>query len=309
MRFFFAVDIHSSETCFRKFLNAVDIYEADVAILLGDLRGKVIVPIVQNSDGTYTTDFLGRKSVIKNENELAQLEKKIGAVGYYPYKSTVEEITKIQSNPELMDELFLKFFSERVESWFRLAEDRLAKSKTKLFIAAGNDDPLEIEETLNKSTRFVNIGDKKVEVGEHEIICCTYSGITPWKTPRECEEVELASRIQSLTSKVRNFENSIFLMHDPPIDTILDVCPKLSKDMTPSATDEIHAGSKAVLDAITKCQPILSIHGHIHESKGVIEIGRTICVNPGSEYAQGILRGAIIDIVKGKIKTKMLTSG
>jgi hypothetical protein len=309
MRFFFAVDVHSSETCFRKFLNAVDVYETDVAMLLGDLRGKVIVPIVQSPDGTYSTDFLGRKTVVKNETEIAQLEKKVGAVGYYPYRCTAEEIAKIQSNPELMDTLFLQFFTERIESWSKLAEERLANSKAKLFIAAGNDDPLEIEDTLNKSKRFVNIGDKKVDVDGHEIICCTYSGPTPWNTPRECKEEELATRIQSLTSQVQDFENSIFVTHDPPIDTILDVCPKLSEDMTPSATDEIHAGSKAVLDAITKCQPLLSIHGHIHESKGVIEIGRTMCINPGSEYAQGILRGAIVDIVKGKIKTKMLTSG
>jgi Icc-related predicted phosphoesterase len=309
MRFFFAADIHSSETCFRKFLNAVDIYGADVAVLLGDLRGKVIVPIVQSPEGTYSSDFLGRKTIAKNETEVTQLEKKIGAVGYYPYRATGEEIAKLQSNPELMDSLFQKFFSERIESWSKLAEERLAKSKAKLFIAAGNDDPLEIETTLNKSTRFVNVGDKKFEVDEHEIICCTYSGLTPWKTPRECEEDELAARIESLTSQVRDFENSIFLTHDPPIDTILDVCPKLSEDMTPSATDEIHAGSKAVLDAIKKYQPLLSIHGHIHESKGIIEIGRTICINPGSEYSQGILRGVIVDVVKGKVKTRMLTSG
>jgi len=309
MRFFFAVDVHSSETCFRKFLNAVDVYGVDVAMLLGDLRGKVIVPIVQSPDGTYSTDFLGRKAVVKNEAEIAQLEKKIGAVGYYPYRSTGEEIAKIQSNPELMDALFLKFFTERMESWSKLAEERLAKSKAKLFIAAGNDDPLEIEDTLNRSKRFVNIGEKKVDVDGHEVICCTYSCPTPWNTPRECKEEELASRIQSLTSQIQDFESSVFITHDPPIDTILDVCPKLSEDMTPSATDEIHAGSKAVLDAITQHQPLLSIHGHIHEAKGIIEIGRTMCINPGSEYAQGILRAAIVDIVNGKIKTKMLTSG
>jgi Icc-related predicted phosphoesterase len=309
MRFFFAADIHSSETCFRKFLNAVDIYGVDVAVLLGDLRGKVIVPIVQGADGTYISDFLGRKTVAKDENELTQLEKKVGAVGYYPYRATGDEIAKLQSNPELMDGLFLRFFSDRLESWAKLADERLAKSKARVFIAAGNDDPLEIEETLNKSKRMVNVGDRKFEVDEHEIICCTYSGLSPWKTPRECSEDELAARIEALTSQIQNFENSIFLMHDPPINTILDVCPKLSEDMTPSATDEIHAGSKAVLDAIQKYQPILSIHGHIHESKGIIQIARTTCINTGSEYSQGVLRGAIVDIVNGKVKTRMLTSG
>ncbi|HUK50137.1 MAG TPA: hypothetical protein VLV18_03800 [Terriglobales bacterium] len=309
MRFFFAADLHSSETCFRKFLSAVDIYGIDVAFLLGDLRGKVIVPLVREPDGSYLSDFLGRKTVAKNDDELVQLEKKIGAVGYYPYRATQEEIARLKTNPELMDALFLKFFSERMESWSNLAEQRLAKSNAKLFIAAGNDDPLEIETVLNKSTRMANVGDRKVEVDEHEIICCTYSGPSPWKTPREVEEDVLASRIEALTSQVHNFENSIFLMHDPPVDTILDVCPKLSEDMKPSATDEIHAGSKSVLTAIQKYQPLLSVHGHIHESKGIIEIGRTVSINPGSEYAQGVLRGAIVDVVKRKIKTRMLTSG
>ena len=156
---------------------------------------------------------------------------------------------------------------------------------------------------------MLNVGDKKFEIDDHEVICCTYSGPSPWNTPRECAEEELAAKISVLTSQVHNFENSIFLMHDPPVDTILDACPKLSEDMTPSATDEIHAGSKSVLNAIQKFQPLLSVHGHIHESKGIIEIGRTVCINPGSEYAQGVLRGAIVDISKGRIKTKMLTSG
>ncbi len=309
MRFFFAADIHSSETCFRKFLNAVDVYGVDVAFLLGDLRGKVIVPIIRNSNGTYVSDFLGRKSVMKTDGEVTDLEKKVGSVGYYPYRTTEEELRELKGSEERMDELFLRFFSQRLESWFKLADERMAGKKVRLFIAAANDDPVEIESTLNKSTRILNVGDKKFDVDDHEIICCTYSGLTPWKTPRECNEEGLAAKIHALTSNVKNFGQSIFLLHDPPIGTTLDVAPKLSADMAPSATDEIHVGSKAVLNAIQEYQPLLSVHGHIHESKGIIEIGRTICINPGSEYAQGILRGAIVDIANGKVKTRMLTSG
>ena len=68
-------------------------------------------------------------------------------------------------------------------------------------------------------------------------------------------------------------------------------------------------GSSAVRSAIEKHQPLLGLHGHIHESKGFVKIGRTFCVNPGSEYGEGILRGVIIDLEDGKVKNFLLTQG
>jgi Icc-related predicted phosphoesterase len=69
------------------------------------------------------------------------------------------------------------------------------------------------------------------------------------------------------------------------------------------------AGSQVVRDAIQKYQPLLSLHGHIHESRGVIKIGRTTAVNPGSEYGEGILRGAIVNLEGDRVKSAQLTSG
>ncbi|MDX6513728.1 MAG: uncharacterized protein QOE36_3232, partial [Gaiellaceae bacterium] len=54
-------------------------------------------------------------------------------------------------------------------------------------------------------------------------------------------------------------------------------------------------GSTAVRAALESYGPRLSLHGHIHESRGVARVGRTIAINPGSEYGEGILRGLIID--------------
>jgi Icc-related predicted phosphoesterase len=67
-------------------------------------------------------------------------------------------------------------------------------------------------------------------------------------------------------------------------------------------------GSKAVRRAIETYQPILSLHGHIHESRGVATIGRTVCINPGSEYPDGVLRGAIVDFDRDGVKSYVLTS-
>ena len=68
-------------------------------------------------------------------------------------------------------------------------------------------------------------------------------------------------------------------------------------------------GSHAVRSAIEKNQPLLGLHGHIHESKGIANIGRTLCINAGSEYSQGILRAAIVNLEKDKVKGYMLISG
>jgi len=65
----------------------------------------------------------------------------------------------------------------------------------------------------------------------------------------------------------------------------------------------------AVREAIEKYKPLLGLHGHIHESRGVVNIGRTLCINPGSEYGEGIIRGAIVDLAKDKVLSYQLTSG
>ncbi len=61
--------------------------------------------------------------------------------------------------------------------------------------------------------------------------------------------------------------------------------------------------------AIEKYKPLLGLHGHVHESKGFVNIGSTLCINPGSEYGEGILRGVIVELGDGKVKNYLLTQG
>jgi Icc-related predicted phosphoesterase len=68
-------------------------------------------------------------------------------------------------------------------------------------------------------------------------------------------------------------------------------------------------GSTACRKVIERAQPLLSLHGHIHESRGTFKLGRTLCINPGSEYTEGILRGALVDVRNGKLKSHQLTAG
>ncbi len=311
MRILFSTDIHGSEACFRKFLNALKIYNVEVGILLGDLCGKMINPIVSEPGGTYICNFLGQRRILKTKEELQSLEKKIAAMGNYYFYTDPEEMeklkaegktiegrideraTKISLSAGKIEELFGKLVLERLNHWVRLAEERLKGSNIQMFMAPGNDDILEMDAVLDSSTYIVNAGDREVDVKGHEMITLSWSNPTPWDTPRECSEEELEKKIDKLTSQIEDMENALFNFHVPPYDTQLDQAPKLSQDLVPSTDQIIPAGSKAVLNAIKKYQPLLGLHGHIHESRGIQKIGRTTCMNPGSEYTEAILRGAI----------------
>ena len=71
-----------------------------------------------------------------------------------------------------------------------------------------------------------------------------------------------------------------------------------------------HVGSQAVRDAIDKYQPMLTLHGHIHEGKGITRIGKTLAINAGSAYEEGVLLAAIIELDQKKgIKNYQLVNG
>jgi Icc-related predicted phosphoesterase len=320
-------DIHGSETCFRKFLNALDIYKVDVGILCGDLSGKMINPIVKQADGSFLTTLMGQNRRAETEEELKALEKDIALIGNYYFRTDQEEMaelraegktiegrideraTKISLSAGKIDSLFEKLVTERLQHWMELAEQRLNGKDIDLFMTAGNDDLLAVDDVIDKSSVFVNSDLKKVFVKDHEMISLSWSNPTPWDTARECSEEELEEKIEGMASQVEDMSTAIFNFHIPPYDTLLDQAPKLSDKLVPSTDETIPAGSKAVLEAIKKYQPMVGLHGHIHESRGIVKMGETICLNPGSEYSEGILRGVLVMIKKNKLKDYMFVSG
>jgi hypothetical protein len=320
-------DIHGSETCYRKFLNALVLYKADVGILCGDLSGKMINPIVKQADGSYLTTLMGQNRRAETEEELKSLEKDIALIGNYYFRTDPDEMaelraegktiegrideraTKISLSAGKIDSLFEKLVLERLQHWMELAEERLKGKNIDVFMTAGNDDLLAVDSVIDNSSTFVNPDLKKVFVKEYEMISLSWSNPTPWDTSRECSEEELEEKIEGMASQVDDMNTAIFNFHIPPYDTLLDQAPKLSDKLVPSTDETIPAGSKAVLDAIKKYQPMLGLHGHIHESRGIVKIGQTICLNPGSEYSEGILRGVLVMIKKNKVKDFMFVSG
>jgi uncharacterized protein len=311
-RIFFITDIHGSEICFRKFLNAGAFYKAKVLILGGDITGKMIVPIIEQSDSTFRCIHLGREIVLKGKEDAARIEKDLRDSGLYPYYTKPNEVDELSAKPELVKSLFIKLMVERVQRWMKLAEEKLKSSGIKCYISPGNDDVFDIDEALNASTYVNNPEGKVVDIdGEHEMITMGFTNHTPWNSPREADEAILAEKIEGMARNVKQMDTAIFNLHVPPIGTAIDQAPELDEQLRPlsGGAQMISAGSAATRQAIERDQPLLGLHGHIHESRGVVKIGRTLCANPGSEYGAAILRGILCDLQGNKVKSYLLTSG
>lgn len=310
-RIIFATDAHGSELVFRKLISAAKIYKVNSVILGGDMTGKVIVPIVKNTDGSYTAKFMGKTLRAKSEKEVEELESKIRSSGYYSYRTTIEEYQEVCNNPQKQHDLFTKLMVEQVLRWDKIAEEHLKCLGIKFYVCPGNDDRIEVDEAIDNHCKFlINTEGKVIQLDEfHEMISTGWSNITPFNSPKEMPEEQLYEKIESMINQLRDIKNSIFNLHCPPINTLLDSAPKLNKDLRISLREMISAGSIAVRKAIEKYQPLLGLHGHIHESRGAEKIGRTLCLNPGSEYTEGILRAVIVDLEKEGIKNHFFISG
>ncbi len=308
IRLFFVTDLHGSELCFRKFISAISIYNADVAIALGDLAGKMVVPIFDSGCGSYDCNFLGQDIHLNNKTELDQQITKINAIGFYPYVTDKKEADHLRSNQDEVMVIFHRLINERLKHWIELADDKLKDSKAAIYMAPGNDDPLEMDAILESSKVMKSAAMKNLDVLGYEMITIAHTSPTPWDTPREWSEDEMARNIDKLAGTIKNMERAIFNFHDPPYGTMLDYAPVL-RNMRQSAGETEHVGSKSVTGAITRYQPFLGLHGHIHESRAAQKIGRTFCVNPGSEYGEGILRGVLLTLADTKMKSYVFTSG
>jgi len=313
MRIFFATDIHGSETCFRKFLNAAQAYQADVLIMGGDITGKMIVPLVAGAGGTYSFEWLGTPYTT-TEEDLPGYEQQMRRAGCYPYRTTPEEAAALRENREELQQLFHHILKTSLQEWLILAEERLKGSGSECYITPGNDDDLAIDEVFDSVAAVCNPENRLVHIkGEIEMISTGYTNPTPWNSPRELSEEALKARIESMAAQLQYPERSVFNFHCPPYNVGLDTAPRLDRTLKPVAgiggVQMIPVGSTAVLAAIKRYRPMLGLHGHIHESRGVVKIGRTRCVNPGSEYTEGILRGCLILLDKKGVKDYLLTSG
>ncbi len=311
---YFASDIHGSDVCWRKFLNAAKFYGADILVMGGDVSGKAVVPIVARDGGWVASGITGEK--VLSAAEFDQVETKIRDMGFYPFVTTDSELDETWDDRDAVHRVFLRLMLESLDRWMAWAEQKIAGTGVSLYVMTGNDDPPELREYLGGAGAVLtDPEDQLIDLGEgFEMISCGWSNRTPWHSPREMDEDDLDAHIEKLASQVRDPARSVFNLHVPPAGTPIDRAPVLDSSLKPvvkgGAVLMESVGSVAVRRVIERHQPLLSLHGHIHESRGAIKIGKTLCINPGSEYADGVLLGALIELDHRKgIKSYQLPAG
>lgn len=313
-KIFFTTDIHGSDRCFRKFINAAKFYEAQVIILGGDMTGKAVVPVVLGANNQYHAE-VNTKARDTDKDGLNDLLSEIRFNGQYPFVTNQEELSEIEADPEGKAKLFKHAIRESLMQWFQLAEERLNGLGVKAYISPGNDDDFVVDEVLNSDHFIINPEEKIVDIFPGvNMLSFGYSNPTPWNSPRELPEDELGRRLRALAETMNYDGISIYNIHVPPIDTPIDQAAQLDAKLKPvvegGQLKVIGVGSQSVRDLIAKYQPTLGLHGHVHESAGVIRLGKTVCINPGSEYSDGILRGCLINVDERKKKVSyQLTMG
>ena len=318
-KLFFASDFHGSERTFRKFINAAKHYQADVLVMGGDIVGKLTIPIIREGPRGYRAHLMGRTERFDGEEGLKDLLARLDTLGYYSKVMEEDEFRALKDDPPAVERLFHGLARSRLQSWIDLAETRLSGTGKKCYVMGGNDDDPEVLEIFKGATTqsVVYCEERAIEIDtHHKMLSVGYSNPTPWKTPRELPEEKLGEVIEGLVGGGQDHSHSIFNFHVPPVDSGLDTCPEL--DWTTDPPSQIvkggqvvlyGAGSRSVRRAIETHQPMLSLHGHIHESGGVVKLGRTVSVNPGSEYGEGVLRGCFIQLGPDQVKSHQLTAG
>jgi Icc-related predicted phosphoesterase len=318
-RLFFATDLHGSERTFRKFVNCAKFYKVDHIIMGGDIMGKFLVPIVHERDSHYRMTLQGTVESIEGADALAAVKERVETLGFYHITVEEDELHAMQANQGEIDAAFHRLARERIERWIALADERLAGTGVKWYVTGGNDDPPDVLTVFDEmdSEHVVNCEGRVVMVDDlFPMANCGYSNPTPWATPREVDEDSLEVILEEAVQGIDDFTSAIFNLHVPPYDCTLDDCPKLDWSTDPPSpvvvggvAQSAPAGSTAVRKIIEKYKPLLALTGHIHESRGLVNLGRTTVINPGSEYGEGIIKGCIITLSPGKVVGYQMTAG
>jgi uncharacterized protein len=295
---YYASDVHGSERCWRKFLGAARFYGVEVLVMGGDLVGKAIVPIERRPDGTHAATFIGELRTCRDESELVELEDAIRFNGMYPWIASQEEIVRHEGDASAQAELFERVMVAELKRWLDLADQRMSSAGVSVYVMAGNDDPWACDEVIAAAAHVQACDERIVRVGPHEMLSLSWANPTPWKSPRELPEDELYNKLKGLAEQLEDPGSSIFNLHVPPYDTGLDTANEMNPDLTlvyrGGQPNPVPVGSTAVRQIIEEYQPVVALHGHIHESRGEVRLGKTLALNPGSEYNSGHIHGVVV---------------
>src|SRR3972149_10483334 len=162
---FFATDIHGSDICWSKFLNAGKFYHADKLILGGDMTGKAVVPFIHQGGKNYRITLLEQVFDVTDEDGLQDMIKRVRSRGYYPYMTTPDEIAELEKDPDRVGEIFLAEVLKVVGQWMDLADKKLEGTDLKVYCSPGNDDMDEVDEIVRSSQRVLLVEGQEHALG------------------------------------------------------------------------------------------------------------------------------------------------
>jgi len=313
LKLFFVTDLHGSTVCFRKFINAVLWSKPpDFLILGGDISGKSVIPLIRQEDGQFTIPLNGELQSL-SADEVVHFKTQAEDRGAYIYECSTEDWKHFTYSAVEQQRVAQALQERRLTEWLVYARERLSKTKTRLIVNCGNDDDFFLDEIIESFPPIIFPEGKAIALdADLTLLSVGYSNTTPWHCKRELTEPELRERIDLIVRRAPKSENCIFNFHCPPINTALDLAPKLDGKLRPSlGIDGVvmhHYGSVAVREAILKFNPLLSLHGHIHEQHVIEKLGVTVCVNPGTAYWTGSLQGVVATFDAGRLVGVHLTS-
>ncbi|HTU14769.1 MAG TPA: metallophosphoesterase [Solirubrobacterales bacterium] len=311
-RLLFATDLHGSEYTFAKLLKVLDLWSPDALILGGDVAGKGLLPVLVTG-GRARIRWMGEEHDVPLE-EIEQYEARANQLGFYPYRVDTEGLERLRVDEEFKDRVFEDLMMERWSQWLDRLEERCAELELPAYVIAGNDDPWALDELNALERTWVKGADGAVLplLDDWTLLSIGLANETPWQCPRDVSEERLAEELAALADQVEDFGRVVANIHVPPYGSSLDIAPELDTSFEPPKPitgSTVPVGSKAVTEFLMERQPLLSLHGHIHESPGKVDIGKTYAINPGSEFAEGILRAVLVTVEPERVVGHQFVSG
>lgn len=312
LRLFIASDCHGSDRCFRKVVRGLSFYRADLAVIAGDLAPKDLVVIKRDGNG-HLARAAGASTSTPIAEPLDVFRKRLADAGCLTVL-TPDEADPLTGRGSRKDwqYLFDGAFTRKLDEWRSFAERELGTGAARLLWVPGNDDAHWMDQQLENAP-FFNLELRAFKHGNDlHFAGMGGSNPTPWDTPREYAESEIALRLDRLVERSSG-DGMIAVIHVPPHASGLDSAPALKSDLSYEMIMGNPVlkpvGSTAVRAFIERVQPLLVLSGHVHEARGSTRIGRTLCVNPGSLYYSGVLLGCIIEIQNRQIVSVEFTEG
>lgn len=308
----FATDLHGSEYTFAKLIKVLELWSPDALILGGDVAGKGLLPVLVTGDRARMR-WMGEEHDVPLD-EVEQYEERANQLGFYPYRVDADGLERLGTDEAFKEEVFERLMMERWAEWLERLETRCGELRLPAYVIAGNDDPWALDDLNSREREWVQGADGAVLplLDRWTLLSIGLANETPWQCPRDVSEERLAEELELLAGQVDDFGSVIANIHVPPYGTALDIAPELDTSVDPPRPitgSTVPVGSTAALEFIQNHQPLLSLHGHIHESPGKVDIGRTYAINPGSEFAEGILRAVLVTIEPDRVVGHQFVSG